>query len=233
MHGFCTSQEGNKSRCIMTVNRPQVGKPHILKNSTGNQHLPQPIFKVTGEPKDSFSSGDMGHKAAIPLLHTQILFLCPKFRQVSGQTAHVPVNGQGIVVENHHHRFSALCRIVEGLISHTACCSTIAHNYDYLIRIPQQGTGSGHAQSDRNRAGSVSGHECVGIAFLRLGETGNPFELPQMVKIRLASGQHLMDIRLMTYVKHQTVKSCIVDSFNGNCQLNHTQIGCNMAPGFG
>ena len=78
VHGFCAFQKGNESLRIMTVNRSQIGKAHILKNSAGYQHLPQAIFQTAGEPKDSFSSRDMGHKAAVPLLHTQILFLCPQ-----------------------------------------------------------------------------------------------------------------------------------------------------------
>jgi hypothetical protein len=54
-----------------------------------------------------------------------------------------------------------------------------------------------------------------------------------MGKIRLAAGQQLMDIRLMTNIKHQTVFIRIKHGLNGNRQLYDAQIGRQMAAGFG
>ena len=51
----------------------------------------------------------------------------------------------------------------------------------------------------------MSRHEGVRIALRWLGETGQAAVLPQMRKIRLASGQQLMHIRLMPNIKNQAV----------------------------
>ena len=72
----------------------------------------------------------------------------------------------------------------------------------------------------------------IGIAFRGLWEAGNTAILPQMGKIRPAARQQLMHIRLMTDVKHQAVSIRIKNSFDGNAQLYHTQIACQVSAGF-
>ena len=76
-------------------------------------------------------------------------------------------------------------------------------------------------------------HESIGIALVGLGETGHSAELPKMLKIRLASGQHLMDIRLVTHIKNQAVFHCIKNGLDGDRKLHRTQIGSQVAAGFG
>ena len=73
----------------------------------------------------------------------------------------------------------------------------------------------------------------IGIAFSGLGEARHTPKLPQSGKIRLAPGQQLMDIRLMTNIKYQTVLFRVKDGFNGYRQLNNTQVGGNMSAGLG
>ena len=77
----------------------------------------------------------------------------------------------------------------------------------------------------------MSCHKCIGIAFAGLGETGKAAVLPQRRKFRLASGQQLMHIRLMTYIKNQAVFHCIKYRFNGNRQFHNTQVSGKMAAG--
>ena len=53
------------------------------------------------------------------------------------------------------------------------------------------------------------------------------------MKDRLASGQNLMDIRLMTHIKYQAVNFSIINGFQGNRKLHRAQIGGKVAAGFG
>ena len=64
-------------------------------------------------------------------------------------------------------------------------------------------------------------HKSIGIALCRLGEAGHAAVLPQTGKIRLASRQQLMDIRLMTHIKNQAGFPGSRYGFNGNGQLYH------------
>ena len=74
----------------------------------------------------------------------------------------------------------------------------------------------------------MTGNESIGFAFRRLRKTGDSAELPQMLKIRLATGQQLMDIRLVTNIKNQTVFHCIENGLNGDGKLHRAQIGSKM-----
>ena len=76
-------------------------------------------------------------------------------------------------------------------------------------------------------------HKRIRRAFIGLGKSGHPAELPQMLKIRLAACQHLMDIRLVSDIKNQTVFHCIKNGLNGHGELHRTQIGGQMAACFG
>ena len=77
----------------------------------------------------------------------------------------------------------------------------------------------------------MTSNEGIGFTFAGFGKTGDAAKLTQMLKIRLASGQHLMDIRLVTHIKYQAVFHCIENGLNGDGKLHNTQIGCQMTAG--
>ena len=77
----------------------------------------------------------------------------------------------------------------------------------------------------------MSGHEGIASALVGLGEAGHSLKHTKPLKSRLAAGQQLMDISLMTHIEHQTVLSGIKNGFNGDGQLYHAQIGRKMAAG--
>ena len=79
----------------------------------------------------------------------------------------------------------------------------------------------------------MSRHEGIRIALRWLGETGQSAVLPQMRKIRLASGQQLMHIRLMPNIKNQAVYLGIKNGLDGHAQLHHAQVSGQMSAGFG
>ena len=77
----------------------------------------------------------------------------------------------------------------------------------------------------------MSCHKGIAVAFPRFREAGYSAKLAQMVKIRLAAGQQLMDIRLMAYIKNQAVNIRIKHSLDGDSELNNAQITRQMAAG--
>ena len=77
----------------------------------------------------------------------------------------------------------------------------------------------------------MSGNKGIAVALMGLGEAGHPLKHTKPLKSRLATGQQLMDISLMTHIEHQTVLSGIKNGFNGDGQLHHAQIGRQVAAG--
>ena len=150
-----------------------------------------------------------------------------------GNAAHVFANGHLIVIEHNHNRLPAVSGIVQPLIGHAAGCCTIAHQGNHLIRLLLQRSCPCHAQGNGHGAGSMTRHKGIGNAFLRLGEAGHPAKLAQGGKILPPSGEELVDIGLMPYVKHQTVLCGVVYGFQCHRQLHHAQVACQMAAGLG
>ena len=77
----------------------------------------------------------------------------------------------------------------------------------------------------------MTGNERIRNAFTWLRKSRHSTKLAQTVKIRLASGQHLMHIRLMTNIEYQTVNFSIIDGLKGDRKLHRAQIGGKVATG--
>jgi len=75
-------------------------------------------------------------------------------------------------------------------------------------------------------------HKSIRDAFGGLGKAGDSAELPQVRKIRPATRQQLMDIRLMTHIKNQAVNIRIKHGLNGNSELYRAQVSREMSTGF-
>ena len=149
-----------------------------------------------------------------------------------GETAHIGSDGHFVIIENDHHRFIADSHITQRLIYHTAGGCTVADQGDNIIVFLPQRSGPGHAQSNGHRAGCMACRKGIGITFRRLRKTSHSAELAKLLKIRLAAGQQLMDIRLMTHIKNQAVFMGIIYGLQGHGKLHNAQIGGQMATGF-
>ena len=150
-----------------------------------------------------------------------------------GQTTDIFTDGHFIVIENHDHRFAACGCIIHALIGHAAGAGTVTNQRNDIVILLLQCSCPGHAQRNGNRAGCMTGNKSICITFRRLRKSGHTAVLPQMRKIRPATCQQLMDIRLMTDVKYQTVFHCIKNGFDCYSQFHRTQITGQMSAGFG
>ena len=222
-------QNRDQFRNIMTIHGTQVFKSHILKNGIGQQGPLDAVFDGTGHLINGLTTGDPPHRVTVPGFHALIALRRTKAGQMIGHTSHIAVNGHFIVVEDHDHGLTAFGSVIQTLIDHTAGGGTVTQQRDHMVILLLQGSCPGHTQSDGHRAGCVTGHKGIGITFAGFGKSGHAAKLPQTGKIRLATGQQLMDIRLMTNIKNQAVTAGIKYSFQGQGKLHNAQIGGQMA----
>ena len=148
-------------------------------------------------------------------------------------TAYVTVNGKLIVIENDDHRLLTDSRVIETFVGNTAGSSPVTDQCRDLVLFVLQGPCPCHTKGNGYRTGRMSRHKRVCIAFAGFGESGDTAELPQMCKFRLATGQQLMDIRLMADVENQTVHTGIIHRFQSNGELYNAKIGGNVTAGLG
>ena len=75
----------------------------------------------------------------------------------------------------------------------------------------------------------MSRNKSVAGAFRRFGETCNAAQGTQRLHSGVASGQDLMGIALMSYVKNQPVRFRMKDPMDGHNDLHCTQAGSQVA----
>ena len=148
-----------------------------------------------------------------------------------GKSALASADGHLVIIEDNDHGLMADSSVIESLKRHTAGCRTVSQQGDHMVILPQKGSCPGHTQRNGHGIGGVPGNKCIAVAFRRLGEAGNSAKLPQMCKIRPATGQQLMHIRLMTNVKNQAVHHGIKNGFNGDSELHRSKISGQMPAG--
>ena len=79
----------------------------------------------------------------------------------------------------------------------------------------------------------MAGHEGIMRTFIGLGKAGKATQLPQSAKKRLPTGEDLMRVALMPYVKDQPVLSGIKHPVDGHRQLHNAQVGRQVPAGLG
>ena len=79
----------------------------------------------------------------------------------------------------------------------------------------------------------MTGHKGIGFTLVGLGETGNSAVLAKTAKGLPASRKDLMNIGLMSHIKHKPVFFRVKYGLNGNRQFHRTQVAGQMAAGFG
>ena len=216
---------------VMSVHGSDVLEAHILEHALAQQVPLELLLGLVGEAVDRLTAGHLPGGLPEGLLEAEIALLGPEVAQMGGHTAHIGVDGHLIVVEDDHHGLPAGSSIVQGLVDHAAGGGTVTDEGDDLIVLARQLSCTGHAQGDGDGGAGVSGHEGVAVALVGLGEAGHSLEHTKPLKVRLAAGQQLMDVSLMTHVEHQAVLSGIKNGLNGDRQLHHAQIGRQMAAG--
>ena len=215
----------------MAVCRAQIGNAHIFKHGSRHEQPFQAVFHVRSRLIDSIAPGDFFQNGSIIPFGMEVILAAANPGKMPGQAADRLADGHFVVIEDDHHGLLADRQLIQGFINHAAGGSTVTHHGDHIIILVQKGTCPGHTQGNGHRTGSVACHKGIRHAFRWFWKSGKPPILPQTGKIRLASRQQLMDIRLMADIKNQAVLLCIIYGFNGNRKLYNAQVSGQMAAG--
>ena len=218
---------------VVTVHRAEVLHAHVLEQGAGGHEPLDPILQAPGQIQQPTASGDLFQNTAVLFLHPQVFILAAQPGQVAGHAADVAVDGHLVVIEDDHHGLAADGQVVEAFVGHAAGGGAVANEGDHIIILLQQCSGPGHAQSDGNGTGGMTGNKSVRIGLMGFGEAGHSAKLTQTLKIRLASGQKLMDISLMTHIKNQTVFHRVINGLKGDGELHCSKVGSEVSAGFG
>ena len=180
---------------------------------------------------DLTSKPESMHHPAVVLLKAQIFRFQSLPGQKLGHTTHIAGNGHPVIVEDDQQLLTALPGVGQSLIGQTAGEGSVSDQSEHLVVLSQSSTGLSHAQRHRHRVGGVPGNECVVYALIWLRESGNAAVLPQGRHLLPASGEHLVQITLVSHIKDQSVPAGIKHPMDGHGELHCAQVGCQMSSG--
>ena len=168
------------------------------------------------------------HQPAVISFERKILGLEPLTGQILRHSAHIARNGHSVVIEDDQQVFLALPGVGQALIGQSAGERAVTDEGHHMIVLPQHSPGMGHAQRHGHGIGSVPGDKGVGNALPRLGEPGNTAKLAHSVHHIRPSGEHFVDVALVSHIKDQPIPGQVKYPVQRHRQLHRAQIGGQM-----
>ena len=153
--------------------------------------------------------------------------------QVTGHGAHIAVDGPLIVIEDHDHAPGLRGNVIHRFEGNAVSEGGVAGDGDDVFVTAGQVAGHGHAQGGGKCGAGVAGSVAVVLALGAEHEAIEAAGLADGVKTVAAAGEDFVDVGLVAYVKEDLVVGRIEDRMQGQSELDHAEIGAEMAAGFG
>ncbi|MMZ65551.1 hypothetical protein D1872_279610 [compost metagenome] len=119
--------------------------------------------------------------------------------------------------------------MVQSLKGHASGQRPVADDGDDFMFLSLKIAGQSHPHRRGQRGAAVSRLPDVMLAFAAFDEAAQPVFHPKRIESIHTSGQYFMNIGLMPYVENKFIPRAVVTVVQGDCQLDHPQIGSQMA----
>jgi len=120
--------------------------------------------------------------------------------------------------------------VVQGLVRHATGKTAVADNGHHVIVVTGKVAGQGHTQGRRYGGAAVAGIEDVVRALISIGKTRQAPVPAQGGKTLFSPGEQLVHIALVPHIPDYPVPGAVEHAVQGNAELNHTQVGGQVAP---
>ena len=140
----CPAEHSFQLRNVMSVDGPDIIKAHIIKHVIRKNSFFHVLLHGMNHIINRLHLAD---RLAIKLFKAQIAGLHSLLGQERRHTADIFVNRHTVIIQNDNHRFSALTRILQSLISQSAGQSAVANQRNHIIVLVQNRSCSGHTKS--------------------------------------------------------------------------------------
>jgi hypothetical protein len=172
------------------------------------------------------------HHVAALLQHLFVGRLQPQGGQMVGDAADRRRVAAAVVVDHDDHRPVAGGDVVQRLPAHTAGERAIADHRDHVpVAVPGQLERLGQAVGVGQRRAGVAGLHPVVFALGARRVPGQAALLAQAFEIRAASGQHLVDVRLVTGVEDDRIVRRVEHPVQRQRELDDAEVRPQVPPG--
>ena len=222
----------DQQRKIMSVDRPEVFQPELLKENGGPQHALGRFFGPTHHFDRSFPTYALDEPGRT-VVQVLVVLVRHDAVQITGDGAHVEVDRPLIVVEHDDQTPCLLGNVVEGLERDSVGKGGVAGHGDHVLVTAGHIPRHCHAQGRGKRGSRMPGAVAVVLAFRAQHEPVQPPGLADGFKAVEAPGEQLVNVSLVADVKEDLVGRCVKDGMKGQCEFHHAQVGAQVATGLG
>ncbi len=216
---------------VVPVDRTHVLDAELLEEHSGHQQLLHRLLgRLTGrhhgraEPRARERALDIVTQPPVAAIE-------PDSGEVTRERTHIGSDGHLVVVQQDDEARAEMPRVIERLEGHAAGERAVADDrHDRLVPTAKVACG-GEAERDRYGVARVAGVVDVVGALRPLRKAAHAPVRPQRIEAAAASGQQFVDVGLVTHVPDDLVTRAVERAMQTERQLDHAEIGGEMASG--
>ena len=225
--GLDAFQNHDKLVNVVTVDRSEIPDSQVFKEGTRLHGILRRIFHLQEQVAETASqhAREPGHQTVQVRTHLVIDRVRNDPVQILAEPAHVGGDAHLVIVQDDGHVLLGDARIVQGLVSHTACHGAITDDRHHIVLAVEMVTGHGKAEGRRNGGGGMPRAKAVILAFAAFQESRNAALLAERIEPVVAARQKLVHIGLVAHIPDNLVFGSVKHVMEGNGQFHHPETG--------
>ena len=222
----------DQQRNVVAVDGAEVFQAELLKQDGGPEHALGGFFGAAHHFDGGLAAEALDEMRGA-VVQVLVVLVGHDAVEVAGHGAHVAVDGPLVVVEHNDHAPGLLGDVVHRFKGDAVGEGGVAGDGDHVFVAAGQVAGHGHAQRGGERGACVAGAVAIVLAFGAQHEAVEAAGLADGLKPVAAAGENLVDVGLVADVEEDLVFGRVEDGMQGQRELDHAEIGAEMAAGFG
>ena len=222
----------DEQRDVVAVDGAEVFQAELLKEDGGPEHALGGLFGAAHDFDGGLAAEALDELRGL-VVQVLVVLVGDDAMEVAGHGADVAVDGPLVVIEDDDHALGLRGDVVHRFEGDAVGEGGVAGDGDDVFVAAGQVAGHGHAQRGGKRGAGVAGSVAVVLALGAEHEAVEAAGLADGLKTVAAAGEDLVDVGLVADVEEDLVLGRVEDRMQGQSELDHAEIGAEMAAGFG
>ena len=214
----------------MAVDRPEVAQAQLLEQARAEQEILGLDLPLAPEAVEVVAPGQPREELLRLVVQLVVGRAGAEAVEIAGDGPDVLGDRPFVVVEDDDQPLRAGDDVVEGLEGDAAGEGGVAADRDHVLGGAAQVARRRHPQGGAQGGAGMAGAEGVIGALGPVEEAAGPVRLAQLAEeFAAAAGEELVGIALVGHVEDQLVGRAVEDPVQRDAQLDHPQVGADMA----
>ena len=208
---------------VMAVDRAEVLKPELLKEHGRPEQALGGLFGAACDCGRGLA-GQLLQDAMGRVVQVLVVLVGDNAVKITGNRAHVAVDGPLVVVEHNDHPLGLLGDVIERLKGDSIGEGRVAGYGDYVLLAAGEVAGDGHSQCGRQGSACVAGSVTIVLALSAEHEAVESARLANRIEAVEPPGEYFVDVCLVADIEEQLVFGGIEDRVQSQRQFHDSQI---------